>query len=86
MEDKGETLQSISRGQRVAMAINEAIAGKHFEEGDELFVDIPEEDFKVIEREFKDKLTEDEFETLYEFVEIKRKTNPDWGKLGLFEY
>ena len=31
------------------------------------------------------KLTEDEFETLYEFVEIKRKQDPDWGKFGLFE-
>ena len=33
MEDKGETLPSISRGQRVAMAIKDAIVGKHFEEG-----------------------------------------------------
>ena len=85
MEDKGETLPSISRGQRVAMAIDNAIVGKHFDEGDELFVDISERDYKVIEREFKDKLTEDEFETLNEFLEIKRKQNPDWGKFGLFE-
>ena len=85
MEDKGETLPSIPRGQRVAMAISEAVVGKHFEEGDELYVDVPEDHFKIIEREFKDKLTEDEFETLYEFVEIKRKQDSDWGKFGLFE-
>ena len=85
MEDKGETLPDISRGQRVAMAIKDAIVGKHFDEGDELFVDIPEKHYKFIEREFKDKLTEDEFETLYEFLEIKRKKDPDWGKFGLFE-
>ena len=85
MEDKGETLPSIPRGQRVAMAIDNAIVGKHFDEGDELFVDISESDYKVLEREFKDKLTEDEFETLNEFLEIKRKQNPDWGKFGLFE-
>ena len=85
MEDKGETLPDISRGQRVAMAIKDAIVGKHFEEGDELYVDIPEKHYKFIEREFKDKLTEDEFETLYEFLEIKRKIDPDWGKFGLFE-
>ena len=85
MEDKGESLMDIPRGQRVAMAIKDAIAGKHFEEGDELFIDIPENHYKFIEREFKDKLTEDEFETLYEFVEIKRKIDPDWGKFGLFE-
>ena len=85
MEDKGETLPSIPRGQRVAMAIDNAVVGKHFDEGDEIYVDIPESDYKVIEREFKEKLTEDEFETLYEFLEIKRKQNPNWGKFGLFE-
>ena len=85
MEDKGETLPDIPRGQRVAMAIKDAIVGKHFDEGDELYVDIPEKHYKFIEREFKEKLTEDEFETLYEFVEIKRKQDPDWGKFGLFE-
>ncbi|MDO5849144.1 MAG: translation initiation factor IF-2 [Methanobrevibacter sp.] len=85
MEDKGETLPDISRGQRVAMAIKDAIVGKHFEEGDELYIDIPEKHYKFIEREFKDKLTEDEYETLYEFLEIKRKTEPDWGSFGLFE-
>lgn len=85
MEDKGETLPDISRGQRVAMAIKDAIVGKDFEEGDELYVDIPEKHYKYIEREFKDKLTEDEFETLYKFLEIKRKQDPDWGSFGLFE-
>ena len=85
MEDKGETLPDISRGQRVAMAIKDAIVGKDFEEGDELYVDIPEKHYKYIEREFKDKLTEDEFETLYEFLEIKRNQDPDWGSFGLFE-
>ena len=85
MEDKGETLPDISRGQRVAMAIKDAVVGKHFDEGDELYVDIPEKHYKFIEREFKDKLTEDEYETLYEFLEIKRNQDPDWGKFGLFE-
>ena len=85
MEDKGETLSDISRGQRVAMAIDDAVVGKHFEEGDELYIDVPEKHYKFIEREFKNKLTEDEYETLYEFLEIKRKQDSDWGKFGLFE-
>ena len=70
MEDKGETLPDISRGQRVAMAIKDAIVGKDFEEGDELYVDIPEKHYKYIEREFKDKLTEDEFETYMSFWKL----------------
>ena len=85
MEDKGETLPAISRGQRVAMAINDAIAGKDFEEGDTLYIDIPEKHYKILEREFKDKLDEDEFNAMGEILEIKRKMDPDWGKFGLFE-
>jgi len=83
MEDKGETLPSISRGERVAMAIKDAIVGKHFDESDELY--IPENHFKYIERELKDKLSEDEFETLHKFLEIKQKIDPEWGVFGLFE-
>lgn len=85
MENKGETLPAISRGQRVAMAINDAVAGKDFEEGDTLYVDVPEKHYKILEREFKDKLDEDEFNALGEILEIKRKHEPEWGKFGLFE-
>ncbi|WP_295722706.1 translation initiation factor IF-2 [uncultured Methanobrevibacter sp.] len=85
MEDNGESLHFISRGQKVAMAIDGAMTGKDFDEGDELYVDIPENHYKVLNREFKDKLSEDELQTLEEFLEIKRRNEPDWGKLRLFE-
>lgn len=85
MQDKGDNLPLISRGQKVAMAIKNGVVGKFFEEGDTLFVDIPEKHYKILEREFKDKLTEDEFETLNEILTIKRKKDPEWGSFGLFE-
>ncbi|KZX17153.1 translation initiation factor IF-2 [Methanobrevibacter cuticularis] len=85
MQDKGDNLPSISKGQKIAMAIKDAIVGKDFEEGDELYVDIPEKHYKILEREFKNKLTEDEFQTLNEIIEIKRKIDPNWGTFGLFE-
>ncbi|MCL2116743.1 MAG: translation initiation factor IF-2 [Methanobrevibacter sp.] len=85
MQDKGDNLPSISKGQKIAMAIKNGVVGKFFEEGDILFVDIPEKHYKILERELKDKLTEDEFETLNEIVNIKRKKNPEWGSFGLFE-
>ena len=43
MEDNGESLTAIFRGQRIAMAINDAVAGKDFEEGDSLYIDVPSE-------------------------------------------
>jgi len=79
MQDKGENLKSVSRGKKVAMSIKNAIFGKNFDEGDVLYVDIPENHYKILESELKSKLSEDEYETLNEIVDIKRKKNPDWG-------
>jgi translation initiation factor 5B len=84
MQDKGDNLKSVPRGQKVAMAIKNAIHGKDFEEGDELYVDIPEKHFRLLETELKDKLSEDEFETLHQTLDIKRKEEPDWGKPPAF--
>lgn len=79
MQDKGENLKSVPRGKKVAMSIKDAIFGKNFEEGDVLYVDIPENHYKILESELKNKLSEDEYETLHEIVDIKRKENPKWG-------
>jgi translation initiation factor 5B len=79
MQDKGKNLKSASKGQKVAMSIKDAMFGKDFDEGDVLYVDIPENHYKILESELKGKLTEDEYETLNEIVDIKRKGNPNWG-------
>ena len=80
MQDKGKNLKSASKGQKVAMSIKDAMFGKDFDEGDVLYVDIPENHYKILESELKSKLTEDEYETLNEIVDIKRKESPNWGK------
>jgi translation initiation factor 5B len=79
MQDKGKNLKSASKGQKVAMSIKDAIFGKDFDEGDVLYVDIPENHYKILVSELKNKLTEDEFETLNEIMDIKRKENSNWG-------
>ncbi|MBI5681143.1 MAG: translation initiation factor IF-2 [Methanobacterium sp.] len=80
MQDKGDNLKSVPRGKKVAMSIKDAMFGKNFDEGDVLYVDIPENHYKILESELKNKLSEDEYETFNEIVEIKRKGDPDWGK------
>lgn len=79
MQDKGENLKSASKGQKVAMAIKEAVFGRDFEEGDVLYVDIPEKHYKILETELMGKLSEDEVEILHEILDIKRKEDPGWG-------
>ena len=48
------------------------------EEGDFLYTDIPENDFKKL-KELKKHLSKMEIEVLKEVAEIKRKDNPVWG-------
>ena len=79
MQDKGKNLKSASKGQKVAMSIRDAIFAKDFDEGDVLYVDIPENHYKILVSELKNKLNEDEFETLNEIVDIKRKESSNWG-------
>lgn len=79
MQDKGENLKSASRGKKVAMSIKDGSFGKNFDEGESLYVDVPENHYKILQSELKNKLTEDEYEALNEIVEIKRKENPNWG-------
>jgi len=79
MQDKGENLASISKGQKVAMAIKEGVFGRNFQEGDELYIDIPEKHYKILESELKSKLSEDEIKILQEVVNIKRKKDRNWG-------
>lgn len=79
MQDKGENLKTASKGQKVAMAIKEAVFERDFEEGETLYVDIPEKHYKIIETELKGDLTEDELEILDEIVNIKRKEDSRWG-------
>ena len=79
MQDKGDNLPSISKGQKVAMAIKDGVFGRNLEEGDQLYVDIPENHFKILESEMKSDLSEEEIELLEKTVEIKRKEDPKWG-------
>jgi translation initiation factor 5B len=79
MQDKGDNKPSTSKGQQVAMAIKDAVFGKDFEEGDVLYVDIPEGHYKILETDLKSKLSEDELQILEELVKIKRKEDSLWG-------
>ena len=52
--------------------------GRQIEEGDFLYSDIPEEDFKKL-KGLKKNFSKMEINILKEIAEIKRKSNPVWG-------
>ena len=66
------------QGKQLAMALDKITVGRQINEGDFLYTDIPEDDFKKL-KELKKYLSKMEVDVLKEIVEIKRRENPIWG-------
>ncbi len=80
IQDKGETISEARIGAEVAVSIRGVTVGRQIDEGDILYIDLPEGMVIRLNQEFKDKLTSDELEVLQEFLELKRKhVQPFWG-------
>ena len=80
IQDKGETIREARIGAEIAVSIRGATVGRQINEGDILYVDLPEGMVIRLNQDFKDNLTSDELELLTEFLELKRKhVQPFWG-------
>jgi len=75
-----ENQGSATVGQEVAISIDGPTVGRQIHEGDILYVNIPEKHARIVELELKPKLAEDEREVLENFLDIKRKKDPFWGR------
>ncbi len=78
MEEGQESVTVAEQGKQVAMAMDHVTVGRQINEGDFLYTDIPEEDFRKL-KELKKYLSKREIEVLKEIAELKRKENPVWG-------
>ncbi|HEC87258.1 MAG TPA: hypothetical protein ENI49_05265 [Thermoplasmatales archaeon] len=64
-----------------ALAIEGPTVGRQIKVGDLLYVDIPENDAKLLEAELDSGiLRDDEIKAFDEFLKIKRRDDPFWGK------
>jgi translation initiation factor 5B len=75
-----ETIREADEGLEVAVAIEGVTIGRQLNVGDDLLVDLPERHVKVLEREMMKTLNVSTQEVLAEFVAIRRRTEPFWGK------
>jgi hypothetical protein len=64
----------------VSIAIDGPTVGRQIEEGDELWVDLPEKHAKILEQELSDEIPADELEALSGYLKKRRKRDPFWGK------
>ncbi|MGQ9718895.1 MAG: translation initiation factor IF-2 [Nitrososphaerales archaeon] len=79
IQDKGEKIGEAPTNSQVAISMQEPIFGRQVNEEDVLYTLPKGEDVKLLLTKFKDRLTEDEVNTLDEIIEIKRKTSPLWA-------
>ncbi|MGZ4901524.1 MAG: translation initiation factor IF-2 [Halobacteriota archaeon] len=80
MQDRGENINEAREGKEIAVSIDGPTVGRQINEGDVLFVDVPEKHAKVMEQELYDALKPSEQTMLQEFLAIKRRNNSFWGK------
>jgi translation initiation factor 5B len=80
IQDEGEDVDEARSGERVAVSIDGPTVGRQIEEGDELWVDLPEKHAKVLEQELLEDIPADEREALHQFLEKQRQRDPFWGK------
>ena len=54
--------------------------GRQIDEGDELWIELPEKHAKILEQELSDDIPADELEALTGYLDKHRKRDPFWGK------
>ncbi|MCC6011203.1 MAG: translation initiation factor IF-2 [Desulfurococcaceae archaeon] len=85
IRDRDNVLKEAKRGQQVAISIKgKILVGRHVDEGDVLYTDIPREHVIRWLTSFSGELTEDEKEALREIISIKRSSDPLYGMV--FQY
>jgi translation initiation factor 5B len=80
LQDEGEDIDSARTGERLAASIDGPTVGRQIEEGDDLWVEIPEKHAKILEQELKEDISVDEREALSMYLEKQRNRDPFWGK------
>jgi translation initiation factor 5B len=76
IQDKGKNVAQATQGMQVAVSMDKPTIGRHLFERDVLFVKVPEPDVRAFQGVFADKLSEDEQETLKDYVAAMRKKSP----------
>ncbi|MFC4450997.1 translation initiation factor IF-2 [Halorussus aquaticus] len=80
IQEQGDDVDEARSGNRVSVAIDGPTVGRQIEEGDELWMELPEKHAKILEQELADDIPVDELEALQMYLDKRRKRDPFWGK------
>jgi translation initiation factor 5B len=79
IQDKGKAVSEAQAGMQVAISVEKPTVGRHINEGDTLYTKTPEAHAKALQTKFQNRLTQQEQETLTEYVTLMRKKTPFWA-------
>lgn len=80
IQDRGQSVSEARKGMKVAISMREPVVGRHIREGETLYVAVPENDARLLLKEYSDMLDEDARKALEEIVNIRRALNPLWAR------
>ncbi|MFC7223676.1 translation initiation factor IF-2 [Halalkalicoccus sp. GCM10025322] len=80
IQEQGEDVSEARQGKRVSVAIDGPTVGRQIEEGDELWIELPEKHAKILEQELAEDIPADEREVLQMYLDKQRRRDPFWGK------
>jgi translation initiation factor 5B len=81
IQDQGQSIEEATIGMEVAVSMREPTIGRSFDEGDVLYVAVPEGDAQTLLTKYQSMLSQDDLEVLKELIEVMRKVSPGWGPL-----
>jgi len=79
IQEKGKATSEATSGMQVALSMEKPIVGRHINEGDVLYVKVPESHAKAMLTKFQTRLTPEELDALNNYVNIMRKKMPFWA-------
>lgn len=79
IQDRGEAVQEARAGMRVAISLSKPVVGRHINEGDVLYVRVPEAHAKTLLAKFRDMLSQGEVDALNEYIKLVRRESPFWA-------
>ncbi|MFH1821485.1 MAG: translation initiation factor IF-2 [Methanobacteriota archaeon] len=74
-----KSVQEAKLGDELAVSIDGPMVGRHIQEGDVLYTDIPRDHVLALKRDLRDLLSGDELAVLDEIIAIKQRENPTYG-------
>ncbi len=79
LQKEKKSVHQAKIGEELAVSIEGPMVGRHIQEGDVLYTDVPRDHVLALKRDLRDLLSGDELAVLDEIIAIKQREDPTYG-------